>query len=784
MQKWIESVVRRPFWLLLTIIAVTSVFIVGMGMNARLETNLDEYMPADHPDFVYNNEVEELFGLKSAVIIALESPTTIYTKETLQKLQDIVAALPVAFPELEGQKITSLVTAENITSDSEGLIVENFFSEPIETDEALQRLRSKVENNSMIDGRMVSIDGKSTLIVAELPDGVFDQEFYKRLQNFVSEKQGPETLYIAGRPVVEGELARLGPRDMAKMAPLVVILMAIILFILMRSVRDTLLSIFVVFIGTIVAFGAKSLLGIPIYSVDTMMPVMLIAIGVAYGIHMHNTFHHLAVADPKADRKTLVQKTLALMVKPVFMTALTTAVGFVSLITSSVLPVRYFGLFIALAVMVEMVLALLVFPVSVMVYGPPKKKAKETLDETGAPVAPGRVALVFGNFLNKRSGLVLAVGVLLVGVAAWGTGKVWIDTSFLANFQEDSNIVITDRFVNDNFGGTSSLYIVVDAAEPEVFKNPEALEFLDDVQREVLNIPLVGDSFGLPDFLKRMHRVMNGDNPEFEKIPESRDLVSQYLLLYEMSGDPDNLNRVVDWDYMSANLTFQLKSDSSALITKIQTSLESFNKRAEEMGFEIHLAGTGFKSYVFSHLLLDGQIWSLAASFLIVILLLGFMFKSIKIGLLGTIPIAITTVVNFGVMGLLGIPLSSATALISSIAVGIGVDYAIHLLEYYLGRRKSGDSIELAVRETLSHTGRAILFNAVTVIGGFGVLLFSVFPPNQQVGGLIALNMFVAALATLTVLLILVRFLDVRGKLIPKQESKDSEIEYLQGVEE
>jgi predicted RND superfamily exporter protein len=141
----------------------------------------------------------------------------------------------------------------------------------------------------------------------------------------------------------------------------------------------------------------------------------------------------------------------------------------------------------------------------------------------------------------------------------------------------------------------------------------------------------------------------------------------------------------------------------------------------------------------------------------------------VLLGLVGTIPIAITALVNFGVMGIFNIPLSSATALISSIAVGIGVDYAIHLIEHYRNRRLEDFSIREAAFATISHTGRAIIYNAIAVMGGFAVLMFSVFPPNRQVGTLIVINMATSAIGTLSILLIAIIALDKKGKIIDKK---------------
>jgi len=452
------------------------------------------------------------------------------------------------------------------------------------------------------------------------------------------------------------------------------------------------------------------------------------------------------------------------MTRPVIMTSVTTAVGFLSLMTSQVLPVRYFGLFTAAGVLSEMLMSLLLFPATIYLLGPPKLRIRPRGDNERAG-APGNFSRRAGNLLMAHPWRVVLAGIALFALAGLGTSRVWIDTSFLANFEKDSPVVETDTFVNENFGGTSTLNVIFSGSEDDTFKQPEVLELMDALQKEVEQDPVVGDSFALTDYMRRMHRVMHEDDPAYDAIPETSDMVAQYLLLYEMSGDPDNLNQVVDYDYREANLTFQLKSDSSAFIEEIIEVIDRYAESFEEHGVRMRYAGSGYKSLVFASLLLEGQLFSLLLSFGIVALLLSLMFRNILIGLAGTIPITITAMVNFGTMGILGIPLSASTAIISGIAIGIGVDYAIHFIEHFRSARSSGFSGQAAVLSTLSQTGRAIIYNAVAVMGGFSVLLVSVFPPNRQVGGLVALNMAASALGTLTVLLVVLVLLDRKGKI-------------------
>jgi len=222
-----------------------------------------------------------------------------------------------------------------------------------------------------------------------------------------------------------------------------------------------------------------------------------------------------------------------------------------------------------------------------------------------------------------------------------------------------------------------------------------------------------------------------------------------------MSGDPAKLWQVVTEDYKKANLTYQLKSDNSKALNSAIAIIEKYKPQLEQMGVQVNYAGSGYKALVFTDLILEGQISSLVLSLLIVVVLLSLMFKKIKIGLIGSIPIVITTFISFGIMGLFGIPLSSTTALISSIAIGIGIDYAVHFIDRYRINAAITKNKTLTSHFTMHHSGKAILFNAIVVIAGFMVLLFSVFPPNRSLGLLVSLNMFTSFVGTLTIMFII-----------------------------
>ena len=767
MEFILNKLLKVPYLVVIVIVAITVFLFLEMKENTRMETNLDKYMPEDHPAFIYSDQAEEWFNIKDGIIIAIENKSGVYNFETL----DILKRLTKKFQkmsQIEKDDVTSLYTADNIIGTEDGMDVRAFFSKVPKSREELEVLREKVLTNEMVFERLVSADETVTVIIAEINDDVFTEEFYNEILDLSKEFEDEEnTLYVAGRPIVEGTLAILGPEDMKKMVPIVLLVIILVLYLTLRSVKSTFLTMLVVFFSTLWAFGLMAVVNIPIYAVSTMIPVMLIAIGVADGIHLYSHLQLYTRKHPNAVKEEAVIDMLKNMWKPVVITSVTTAVGFVSLLSSQVYPIKYFGIFTAFGVLAAMVFSLVLVPAGIMIFGLPKSKSGNK-EKTHS----NKFAFNFAEKVLKRKTISIFATIIIVAVSIIGISKVWINSSFLDKFEKDSDIVLTDAFINEHFGGTSSINLILDSQENDAFKNPEVLRIVDKMQAEVDGkLQVVGNSFSLGDYLKRMNKVMHADDEAYNTIPDSKNLVAQYLLLYEMSGDPDNLWKVVDYDYAKLNVTFQLKSDNSKAINSALDVIHTFEDELKEEGVTMNYAGSGYKALVFTDLILEGQIKSLIMTLIIVIILLAFMFRNIKLGLIGAVPILITAAISFGIMGWLGIPLNTTTALLSSIAIGIGIDYAVHFIEQYRLNSAANNKL-LTAQKTMTHSGRAILFNAIVVIAGFLVLLFSVFPPNRELGFLVSFNMFVAFVGTLTIMLILLNRSNVYFDKKQKEELK------------
>ena len=753
MEKLLKKLLKAPWVIVAVTIIISAVFFMQMKQNSRMETDLDKYMPQDHPAFVYSDQAEEWFGINDGIIVAIENPKGIFNSATLDTLKQLTRRLQ-KMDEIVKADVTSLYTADNIIGTEDGMDVKAFYKRVPKSEEKLKELKRNVENNEMIFGRLVSLDETVTVIIAEVRDDVFTQEFYEEILSLAASYETKDIkIHVAGRPIVEGTMALLGPADMTKMVPIVLLVITLVLFITLRSVKSTLLTMAVVFFSVVWAFGLMASVNIPIYAVSTMIPVMLIAIGVADGIHLYSHLQLFLRKNLDASKKEATIDMLQHMWKPVVMTSVTTAVGFISLLTSQVYPIKYFGIFTAFGVVMAGVFSLVLIPAGIMIFGLPKVK-KTVKNESNKEFNP---AYSFAAKVLKRKSVSIFATTAIIILSIVGMQKIWINSSFLDKFEKDSDIVLTDKFINKHFGGTTTLNLILDSeSEKDVFKNPDVLKLVEKMQNKVENdLQVAGNSFTLTDYVKRMNKVMNADMEEFNTIPDNRDMIAQYLLLYEMSGDPENLNKVVDYDYAKLNVTFQLKSDNSKAINSAIAKIDPYKDDFEKHGITMNFAGSGYKGLVFTDLILEGQIMSLILSLIIVIVLLSLMFKNYKIGLIGAVPITITALISFGIMGFLNIPLNTTTALLSSIAIGIGIDYAVHFIEQYRINASKSDDKLLVAQKTMAHSGRAISFNAIVVIAGFMVLLFSVFPPNRELGALVSLNIFTSFVGTVTIMLVL-----------------------------
>ena len=806
-----ESVFRgiiRFRWLIIALVLGISVIAWGQMRNhLRFESDLDAMVPADDPVSMYKEQVEDRFGMRDNIVVGVlnDNPDEngVFNPRTLavvKELSEHIALLP-GIKAVRDEDVSSVATMDNITGTADGMAVDPFMETVPQTAQALADLRRNLFRNQMYVDWLVSGDGTGLLIMAKLESAVDNAagltqraEAYSAIEAMVQAKRDagvPEQLYVAGRGAMEITVGRYGRQDMATFLPLVLGVVLVTLYLTYRSLRGVLLPFAVVVGAVIWTLGLMGGLGFPLYFISTMMPVVLMAIGVADGIHILSRYYDEILEYPDTDGPTAVVATMSEMWLPVMLTSLTTAAGFLSFLTAPMPPQRDFGLFAAVGVLVAMVLSLTLLP-AVLAMLPVKvsrglaRQMRRSGDLTATGWAARSLAWL-GRSVAQRPLLVWAPTVVVVLVCLVGTQRIVVNTSAIRIFPDSSSIRVAEGVLRQKFQGTVPLYIVIEGHAADRLKDPGLLQQIDRMQAAAEQDPIVGGSVSIAEFIKRMNRVMNEDRPEMEVVPTNRDLVAQYLLLYSFSGEPDDFDEVVDYDYQYANVALYLREDSSQEIARVVRQVQDYALaefgRVEQDGgagdeplslrigrwlldlapirtgwetdsdFRIGFAGGAYFTYHLSELVISGQVSSLLVSLGAVFVLTALMFRSLVAGLVNVIPIGIVIIFSFGVMGLFGLDLEIGKALTSSMVIGIGIDYTIHFLNKYRIKVRSGLTQPAEITAaTMATSGKAIFFNAVVVIGGFAVFLSSNFLPNFYLGAMLVLNMSACLLVSMTVL--------------------------------
>jgi len=746
--KPLFSLVTRYAWLVLVVLVLITGGFASQLPHLKMETNLEKMLPDGMDAYVNRLELEKVFSSSDMVVIGIENTSEqgIYNPHTLALIDELTQWLKTRkeFRTLALSDLMSLSTIKDIRGTADGMEVERFMPTPATTPEAIDHLRQRLIDNGIYMGSIVGTDGKGTLIVvrpAKEYQGHY-HEVYQLIKDKVAEidaRNGPEHILITGRPIIEGVFGVYMPQSMKQMQPMILALLALLLFVSFRNARGVLIPLTVVILSELWMLGTMAALGVPMFTVTTMLPILILAVGIADSVHLITHIRVEAARDAALEKKEAIVLGMAGMWSPILMTTLTTAAGFLAMLTSDILPMRHFGVFAAIGIAYAFIITILFIPAIESVL-PKREKALDKLAFSGYLNWMTRIVIE-----QPRRIVITAVAVLLL--SGIGLSQIYVNSSLVSEFRPSDPLRHADDVLNAHFAGTNALDIMIDSGKQDGVLEPQFLLGMQALQTLVEEDAVVGDSSSMAEFLAEMNKVMHEGNPAFRVPPDSSQLAAQYLLLYSFSGAPDDFDSFITSDYRRAHVRIQMKTDSSAQVAFL---IEELEQKSEQWfpGCEVKFAGTAFTTHRFSDLIISGQIQSLLLALALIFVLCLAMFRRVLDAALAMLPVSMAVLVIYGVMGLIGLPLEIGTAITGALALGIGVDFAIHYLYRYRAYQAQGMTHVDIVRHSNDDTGRALFFNALVVIGGFLVLLTAPLYPQVKLGALVAGSMAICYLAS------------------------------------
>ncbi len=804
MNRLYEVVTKYPK-VFIALVAVITLFMLSQLNDLRWETDARVYMPKGHDAIKYDEKIENLFGAKDAIVLIVKNEKeSIYNKETIERIRRLtekISSLPGVIAN-RALDVMSPTTATIFEGDEESMRAVRLIS-PDEAALNIDKIKAATaEHEDILIGNVISQDGSSAMIRAKLKEGAANRyQTYWQIKGIINaefsntggstESQSTawgngdwdgqaqwaegdadwqrwegggelstlsngDEIYLAGRPVIEVTSGVHAMEDMKIMIPLLVAVMACALFLIFKTGGGVVIPLLVMMGSILWTLGAMVLLDIPLYTISTMLPVILVAVGIGDSVHLLSHYYNKVLDNPYRKSRELVKEVLTNLGPPLITTSLTTAVGFLSLLLAEMPPFKVFGLFTVLGIFFSWVLTIcLAVPLLVVmkpkVNGYYAKRRSLRVRSEQDRLTTMLIAMGRGLNLNRNKATVLvSITVLIVG---FGMTKLYVNSSWLSDFDENSEIVQSTDLINERFDGAVFLNIVVEGDEKDVLKDPVLLNRIDALQQFAEGLEYVGDSISVVDYLKSLNKTLHAMDDAYYVVPKTKGEIAEALYLYSVSGQPELLDEVVDYDYQNANITVFIKTDETLHLKYIRDRIDEYVRvNFADQNVEINYAGSANNSYVWAELLINSQVSALLFSKIAIFLLAALWFRSIYIGLAIVLPVVVTTTLVAGGAGWMGIPMDVSSVLAAGIAIGVGVDYAVHYVFRYTSSRNNGLDHQEAVSDTLRSVGRAIVLNAAVVVCGFSVLLLSQFPPHEKLGGFVVIYMIISCISALVIL--------------------------------
>ena len=762
MRRYFLFVTSRPISVLLLAGALALVFGAFLLRLTR-EPSADAFIPDDLPALARKRQVEERFGLKEPIVVAVfrDAPGGIFNPHTLRLIRDVSGAIQ-QLPGVEADDVISVATESGVYFEDGEPGFEPLMKEIPGTPEALESLKQDILGYELYNGTLVAHDGSAACIVVRSQGEETDDEIYRELGELLEDfRVGDERLMVAGEAAVRSHMGVAVSDDALRMNFVCPVVMALLIILAYRTGRGVILPMGVIGGSAALALGVMSVSGVPIYIITNGIFVIIMALGVADSIHLIGQYYEEQLNPRGRSKQGIVVDACMALWYPLMVTSLTDVAGFFSLYLVGVMPpIRYFGLFTCVGVIGALIFSYTIVPAGLMVV--PLRTCKAFSRRTTSSAGPdsldvlGRAMGRLGSITYHRRRSVIAVSIVVAAFAGWAASKVIVNDARILAFKDRHPIVQATQAINERFDGTSYLNVVVNAAEEGALLRPDMLRKIEALEAYTETLPYVGGTHSLSGWVKRAHQKSNDEDPAFYVIPEDESDTQFYLDVLSGPGSPmaHLLLEVTDKTYTWSNLIIRMTSSEYVhqreAVQKLQQYLDGeFNDES----IAGTLAGRADLDYHWIGLVRTTHIRSICFSLGCVLLLTSLMFRSVFAGLLCGLTVGLAVLLDYAVMGLGGIPLGVGTSMFASIAVGAGVDFPIHILDRLRVTVRSGELNSAGVfRNTLAFTGRALFFTAMIVAVGFLLLCVSEFRTLNRFGLLIGLGMVFSFLASVTLL--------------------------------
>ncbi len=718
----------------LAVIAALTLLFAAFIPRLAFKTSIHDLIIEDLPENVQYESFKAVFGSEEIIRVVVACKD-VFDPLNFQK----IAQLEEAAKKINGvQRVIGLPGIKNAVDLSGNW--------------PMQKFVAFVSGVDLFKHNLIADDHNTTSITLVL-DKDADQDAVIDAVGRLIDETGPDIrLYQIGMPLISQALAQFTRNDFLRLPPITFLLIAIALLLLFRDVRYALIPLSCVTLCLIWTFGLVSILQVPLSILTMIVPVFLIAVGTAYCLHILAEYRATAAsshAPVDAAAITFSQTTL-----PTLLAILTTLLGLGSLFVNRISAIREFALFSCIGMIAFLILVMTYLPVVLSLLPCGENASSE--EKEGSSILDRFMGWIIDLNLNhQRMTLMVIAGMTLF--AGFGMLRLKAETNPVGYFKENTQVVRNFHDIYQDLSGSFPVNVVMTATSEDFFENAQNIADIERLQRFLDTLPGVDKTISFADYLKLVNYASNRFEPAYYKLPTESWELRMLMNTYKSMLGMDLFNAFMGPSLSQANILLLTHISSSRDFLDLRQTIlrhvgEAFNR---DLTWDV--TGFGIVISASSHHLVSGQVKSFLLTMAVIFIIMFALFLSFKVGLIAIVPNLFPIVINFGLMGWFGIELSMATSLIASIAIGLAVDDTIHYLVRFNREFQKDLDDKRALKETIAHIGRPIIFTTLTISTGFFILAFSGFKPTSIFGTMMVITMLSALVGDLILLPILMQ---------------------------
>lgn len=734
-----DMALDSPRTSLLVLTAATAVMAAGFGA-LELRTDGAAIYPLDNLTVRRSEKDLVTFGEPQRVVLlvtsrpggpAVESPAGFRYLKSLHTAIEALAVVPAG-------RVRSLADLLKPPAGPDSPYVHSYLEELDSSPRGFAGLVSELREHPLTDGLFLSPDGRAAAVYVPLVEGGDRLEHLAVLQRFLRAESGPFELRLTGPATAEARLGQAVLRDLAWLTPFMVAVVVLLLFFSLGTVGGVAAAMLEVLVVLVSTLGAMGWCGVPVTLVTTIVPVVLMAMAVTDEIHLLERFQaslgqaRRRGAGGRPAVREAMRSSLRELHRPIVLTSLTTALAFLSFLPASMAPLRHFGMFTCLGILLAMVLSFTLIPALAVLMPESWFEPRRLRRRAAGPAPPAFLE----RFVARASGraALLALGLVLLGLP--GLARLTVQDSWVDNFDPRSEVVSAERDFNAGFWGSYAFDVVLEAAEEGFFHRPEGIALVEELSRRARLHPDVG---GVVTYLVPFQIIAEAwrEGGPISELPQAS--FRRIAAWVNLIGHRIDLHEYVTGDARSARVRIlvnrpdYLKGEAlSKYVTRVLRALP------RPPGLQHHYSGHLPLAVEVVRAIVANQLRSIVWTFVGVGLLVAVALRSLTRAIVVVLPVSAATALVMSAMGYAGWPLGIATSMFAAMTLGVGVDFALHFSHRYDAERRRGAGHSQALAATFASTGRAMRWNTRILAAGFLILSFSALKPNHSLGLLLA----------------------------------------------